>query len=290
MLSSRSFNPRLVPPDARHGILSLLTWARYTMTHLDWQTPEAWLGAPAVTVCAGYDGDEVVAAMAADAPDDGVCWLRLLAVGKGVSISRAIRQLWSCLAPRLRAAGAGEVCALALADWAHRPLLESGFEQFEEVILLERPPGAAMPPLPPRPEGLRVIAVDDERLLEAASAVDRAAFTAQWRLSAGDLRLAREQAVIFLLAELDGMPAGYAIATAQDGEAHLARLATAPAFQRRGVAAALLGELIPALEAARIPLTTVNTQRSNLASRRLYTRWGFVETGLELPVLAAVLP
>ncbi len=91
MLSSRPFTPRLVPVGARRGLLSLLPRARSVMMHLDWQTPEAWLSDPGVAVCAGYDGEDIVAVLAAGAPDEGVCWLRLLAVGENVSFGRATR-------------------------------------------------------------------------------------------------------------------------------------------------------------------------------------------------------
>lgn len=288
MLFSRSIEPRLVPVDARHSVLPLLSGTQFVMTHLDWRAPEAWLADPAVTVCAGYDNGEVVAVMATSVPEEGVCWLRMLAVGRSVSLGRATRQLWACLASRLQAEGVREVCAVVLAEWAHYPLLEAGFRQVEEVILLERAPDAPLPPPAPRLEALRIIPVDD-RLLGIVREVDRAAFAPCWRLDAGDLQTARRQAAAFLLAEVAGKPAGYALVTAMDGEAHLARLATIPALQRCGVASALLHEAVPILAAAGLPLTTVNTQRSNRASRRLYARWGFRETGFWLPVLAASL-
>lgn len=286
MLFSRSFTPRLVSVDARHSVLPLLTGTQFVMTHLDWRTPEEWLADPAVTVCAGYDNGEAVAIMATSVPEEEGCWLRLLAVGRGISLGRATRQLWACLTSRLRAEGVREVYAVALAEWAHYPLLEVGFRRVEDVILLERAPDAPLPPPIPRPEALCMIPVDD-RLLRMVREVDRAAFAPCWRLEAGDLQVASRQAAAFLLAEVAGKPAGYALVTAMDGEAHLARLATVPAFQRCGVASALLHEAV--LRAAGLPLTTVNTQRSNRASRQLYARWGFRETGFWLPVLAASL-
>ncbi|NPV68572.1 MAG: GNAT family N-acetyltransferase [Anaerolineae bacterium] len=256
------------------------------MTHLDWRTPEEWLADPAITVCAGYDGREAVAVMATSVPEEGVCWLRVLAVGRGISLGRATRQLWSCLASHLRAEGVREVYVIVLAEWAHYPLLEAGFRRVEDVILLERAPDAPLPPQAPRPDALCMIPVNDG-LLGMVKAVDRATFAPCWRLDTGDLQVASRQAAVFLLAEVAGRPAGYALVTAIDGEAHLARLATAPVFQRCGVATALLHEAVPVLRAAGLPLTTVNTQRSNQASRQLYARWGFRETGFWLPVLAA---
>ena len=75
------------------------------------------------------------------------------------------------------------------------------------------------------------------------------------------------------MAELDKRIVGYQISTLYQDGAHLARLATIPEMQGMGIGGALVGEMIEHFLRRGITTLTVNTQRSNQQSQRLYQRF-----------------
>ncbi len=77
---------------------------------------------------------------------------------------------------------------------------------------------------------------------------------------------------------------GYQLSTLYRDGLHLARLATLPEVQGQGIGGVLLGQLIDQFARRGVLSVTVNTQRSNLQSQRLYQRYGFDLTGLDMDV------
>jgi [ribosomal protein S18]-alanine N-acetyltransferase len=105
-----------------------------------------------------------------------------------------------------------------------------------------------------------------------------------WQLDVGTLRQAARMAFSFTIAELDGKNLGYQISTVYNDGVHLARLATLPEAQGNGIGGVLLGDMIERFLRRGFQAATVNTQRSNEQSQRLYKRYGFEFTGLNMPV------
>jgi ribosomal protein S18 acetylase RimI-like enzyme len=70
---------------------------------------------------------------------------------------------------------------------------------------------------------------------------------------------------------------------------HLARLAVLPAARSQGVGRMLVTSMLHHFWRRGVFGVTVNTQESNIASQRLYTRLGFERTGFDLPVWLARL-
>ncbi len=80
---------------------------------------------------------------------------------------------------------------------------------------------------------------------------------------------------------------GYQLSTLYFDGAHLARLAISPVAQGKGVARALLSDVLTRFDRRGVRTMTVNTQSSNLRSQRLYTGYGFERNGYDLPVWIA---
>lgn len=88
----------------------------------------------------------------------------------------------------------------------------------------------------------------------------------------------------FSAAFCDGVFAGYADLTAVLDEGYIGNIAVVPAFRRRGVGAALLGELLRQGEAAKLAFLTLEVRAQNMPARRLYEKCGFETVGVRKKV------
>lgn len=78
---------------------------------------------------------------------------------------------------------------------------------------------------------------------------------------------------------------GYVVTTDLSGKTvHLARLAIAPSYQGQGFASALLSHTLLQYQQNGIQNVSLNTQTNNIASQKLYIRFGFQSTGQQVPV------
>lgn len=82
-----------------------------------------------------------------------------------------------------------------------------------------------------------------------------------------------------LLCHVDGEAAGYLFASLLPPEGEILRIATFPAFRRRGVGRALLSEFFRRAEAAGVDRLFLDVRESNLPARALYAAGGFCEYG-----------
>jgi ribosomal protein S18 acetylase RimI-like enzyme len=80
---------------------------------------------------------------------------------------------------------------------------------------------------------------------------------------------------------------GYAYATSHFGGklVHLVRIAALPQYQRKGVGARLLAEVIKFAQRQNADLVTLNTQSYNEHAQRLYRWFGFAPNGESQTVL-----
>lgn len=82
------------------------------------------------------------------------------------------------------------------------------------------------------------------------------------------------------VARLQGRLAAYLIAWFVLDEAHLANIATNPEFRRRGVAQALLDDLLLEARRREAKLIVLEVRVSNEAAIRLYRQYGFREVAI----------
>jgi ribosomal-protein-alanine N-acetyltransferase len=82
------------------------------------------------------------------------------------------------------------------------------------------------------------------------------------------------------VAEVSGQLAGYLVAWLGPGEGHVGNIAVVPAYRRRGVARALLDELLGRARSTGVGRLTLEVRVSNFAAQELYRRQGFRLAGL----------
>ena len=81
------------------------------------------------------------------------------------------------------------------------------------------------------------------------------------------------------MAERSGSVVGYAEREHHPPTAHLNRIAVDPDYQGQAIGASLLKHVLVSLWESGAAAVSLNTQRTNQRSRRLYERFGFAPTG-----------
>ncbi len=109
-------------------------------------------------------------------------------------------------------------------------------------------------------------------------AIERRAFPAPWSLAMFVLELSK-QSGICLAAELEGSLVGYLICSRYAHVWHVMNVAVDPAYQRRGIASALLESLFAQADRPGAEYT-LEVRPSNTPAIRLYERYGFRVEGL----------
>ena len=266
--------------------------------HLDWRSPLEWLGAP--FYWALDEGGQITAALACPEELRGIAWVRLFVYTGRWSAENAWNMLWSTAKQAIQQAGGSKVAAIAIQSWFQDILAESGFENRQQIVLLEwrgvagQPSAAAL-----RPEGGSKGARETSRIrirkmtqadLPEVEKTDAASFDRLWHNPLETLRRAFDQALYVTVAENENGIIGYQVSTGGGQRAHLARLAVHPVVQGQGAGRALLSDLFTHLTYTGIPRLSVNTQSDNKVSLNLYQRMGFVRTGEQYPVYTFDVP
>ncbi len=248
--------------------------------HLDWRAPLEWLGYSPYWVL--QEDERIIATLACPPDPDSIAWIRLFVNAARLSASSAWLSLWNAARGELTGRGGVTVAAIAMQNWFDSLLLGSGFKLLQQIVLLERSNEKPGSHFTPAGLTLRQMTLDD---LPKVAEVDAAAFEPLWRNSLDALQEAFSQAAHASVAEDASRMVGYQLSTGNPLGAHLARLAVRPEAQGRGIASALVDDLILHVtqneDASRI---TVNTQADNSASLALYRKMGFRRTGEQYPV------
>ncbi len=103
--------------------------------HLDWRSPLEWLGAP--FYWALDEGGQITAAMACPTERDGIAWVRLFVYMGRWSAESAWNLLWSTAKQEIAQAGGAKVAAIAIQPWFQDILAASGFENRQQIVMLE---------------------------------------------------------------------------------------------------------------------------------------------------------
>jgi ribosomal protein S18 acetylase RimI-like enzyme len=252
--------------------------------HLDWRSPLEWLGAP--FYWALDDNGQITAALACPPEREGIAWVRLFVYSGRWSAENAWTMLWQTAREEIARAGGAKVAAIAIQPWFQNLLAESGFENRQQIVLLEwRYQSTAAR----QATGIRIRKMTEVDLPEVEK-TDAASFDPLWQNPLETLRRAYAQALYATVAENEDGIIGYQISTGGGQRAHLARLAVHPAVQGKGAGRALLNDLFVFLTYMGISRLSVNTQSDNQASLSLYQRMGFVRTGEQYPVYTFDIP
>ena len=264
---------------ADHQQLSNLIFFETRMhRHLDWRQPLEWLGNP--FYWALDEGNHITAALACPPEAPNIFWIRLFVFSGQWNSENAWNLLWNTAREEIARAGGEKVAAIAMQPWFQRALAMSGFENLQNIVMLE---WRYQPWVRKEASGIRIRKME-ETDLPAVESVDSAAFDPLWHNPQATLRAAFAQALFASVAEDERGIVGYQLTTGGGGRAHLARLAIHPSLQRRGIAHHLVSDLLTRLTNHGIGKLSVNTQSDNFSSLNLYQKLGFTRTGEQYPV------
>jgi len=273
-------NTLVRPADPRdHQQLSNLIFFESRLhRHLDWRSPLEWLGAP--FYWALEEGGQITAALACPPEKEGIAWIRLFVYTGKWSAENAWDMIWETARHEIADAGGAKVAAIAIQPWFQDILVSSGFENHQQIVMLE---WRYQPALAYEASGIRIRRMTEDDLPEVEP-TDAASFDPLWQNPLDTIRRAFAQALYATVAESERGIIGYQLSTGGAQRAHLARLAVHPAVQGKGAGRALLSDLFRYITYAGISRLSVNTQSDNQASLSLYQRMGFVRTGEQYPV------
>ncbi|MBX7214916.1 MAG: GNAT family N-acetyltransferase [Thermoflexales bacterium] len=207
-------------------------------------------------------------------------WVRWISIADGAATEASLRGLLDEVVRRAGEAGLSDLYVLSDESERYDPVfLARGFHEIDAVTTLFLPSGDFQ-----QTEPSRVIRPYHAAQLNAVAAVDAAAFHVPWIYPPGTLKRELDRAAVARVAEQGGAVVGYVSAVQGGVRGHINRLAVAPAAQGGGLGRALLAACITALRQRGVQSISLNTQRSNVASLRLYHAAGFCEVGAPLPV------
>ena len=272
------FSLRSATEEDRSRLANLLHFETHVHRHLDWRRPLDWLGYSPFLIA--ENGGRLAAAVASPQDPPGLAWIRLFAAMTRVDMAAAWNLLWAAAREELQQGGAQQAAAIPLNDWFVELLQGSGFEHTQNVVVLD---WAASQAILPSNHQLRIRPMQLEDL-PAVYQVDKAAFAPLWQNPLAALEHAYQQAGFATVVEEDGTILAYQISTQNAQGLHLARLATHPSMQGRGMAVALTTDLQRHAQTRKESRLSVNTQDNNKPSLALYKKLGFVLTSERFPV------
>jgi ribosomal-protein-alanine N-acetyltransferase len=252
--------------------------------HLDWFSTLDWIGSHPYLI--ETHGDHIQAVLCAAPENEESAWIRAFGARKALDEKACWDRLFPLAVKNLRAKGIQRLAALALHPWFDTILKKADFKNRQNIVVLEWR-GKFPSESHPNPEIiLRPMHLVD---LPAVEAIDRAAFPSLWQNSLAGLTRAFQQTGISTVAVKGDEIVGYQISTAMTIYGHLARLAVHPEEQHRGIAYALVYDLLKQFEQRGFWRVTVNTQSDNRESLRLYQKFGFARTKEEIKVYELAL-
>ncbi len=255
-----------------------------THRHLDWFSSLDWIGDHPYLV--ELNDDQIQAVLCTTPENEDTAWVRVFGVRRALDENVS----WDRLLPKalqaLKDMHIKELAALSLHPWFETLLINSGFTNNQNIVVLEWQ-GDLPSTIKNNPDIIiRPMHLND---LTEVERIDRTAFPSLWQNSLAGLTKAFNQTGISTVAVKGETIIGYQISTAMTIYGHLARLAVDPEYQRQGVAHSLVYDLLKQFEQRGFWRITVNTQSNNGASLDLYEKFGFQRTSEEIKVYQLTL-
>lgn len=259
-------------------IASLLANGAHIHRHLDWQGVLDWI--PQSPFLLLERGQNLVGLLAC-APDlVDIAWIRCFACAPRNDPGVAWNALFGAVQNQHLLEGT-TLYSVGLNDWFAQILRGSGFENFQNIVVLNWDQST----LPTRQMSLTAnIRAMEEADLDRVATLDHLAFEPMWVNPPDKVKLAYSQCEHAAVAEIGDEVVGYEMTTANHFSAHLARIAVHPDFQHRHIGANLIIEMLRYFKRRGIHQVSVNTQDNNRASLALYHAMGFEVTSEIFPV------
>ncbi len=246
-----------------------LSYEYFIHRHLDWRTALDWLGQQPFLIV--EQDSEIVACFTAPNEVSSVSWVRLFACSARVS-RREVWELCFQQALPLFPATITSITALGIENWFVKLMRDTPFIVVQEIIVFERLEQKLPDFLLPNDLFIRQMEPQD---LRTVATLDAICFPPLWQMPLETLQLAYLQSGYASVIEQDDQIIAYQITTESLSSAHLARIAVLPQFQRAGVGATILADVISYFKKRNVKRLTVNTQNDNYYSQGLYKKFGF---------------
>jgi len=280
MAVSAVLSPRSAIEEDRSRLANLLHFETHVHRHLDWRRPLDWLGQDPYLVL--ESGGRLLATLVCPPDPPGVSWIRLFAATSRFDPNEAWGALWPQAYSQLRSLAVHHTAAIPLQAWFRDILAASQFSHTHNVVVLDwKPEASANPDGAGGVPGIRQMTEAD---ISGVVEVDQQAFAPLWQNSKEAVTLAFKQAGLATVIEAEGRITAFQISTRASRGLHLARLATHPDYQGRGLASSLVRYVQQQVLDRPEDFLTVNTQDNNAPSLALYAKLGFRLTHEQFPV------
>lgn len=255
----------------------------YLHRHLDWHTPLEWLGSSPYLL---LEKEQRIEAILVCPPDiNDIYWIRVFAAQSVSLMDTYFSTLFSQALDMIQTGSSkGIVASIGYLDWMRHILIQNGFSTYQQVVQLKWNPNLLDRSLPPAPAGIVIRRMRTEELNEVTS-IDQTSFDRIWMHSLPVVKKAFQQSAYATVATFKKQIVGFQISTSYQNRAHIARLATLPQFQGRGIGTALVKDVLDHFNTLWMREITVNTQQDNEKSLRLYQRLGFYCLDERFPIL-----
>ncbi|MDY6868640.1 MAG: GNAT family N-acetyltransferase [Chloroflexota bacterium] len=265
--------------DDSKQIASFLNQDNKIHRHLDWFSALEWLGTHPFLI---KRKDNAIQAVLCTTPEnEHAAWVRVFGVRKDLPP----KKLWNRLLPKaiqeLKDSNRRTLAALALHPWFEALLVDSGFVNRQDIIVLEWQGNLSENRSQNNDILIRRMVIEDLAMVQY---IDQLAFSPIWQNSLASLTKAFKQTGISTVALINNQIVGYQISTSMTIYGHLARLAVHPDYQRQGIGKGLVFNLLKRFENLGLSRVTVNTQSDNKPSLNLYKQFNFRPTSENIRV------
>lgn len=125
---------------------------------------------------------------------------------------------------------------------------------------------------------MTIIAMNESHIAQVA-ALEKLCFSDPWSENSVASEL-RNPLSCWLVAEEDGVVAGYVGSQTVMDESDMMNVAVHPDYRRKGISEALVAELVEALKKQESHCLTLEVRVSNEPAKALYEKLGFTQVGL----------
>jgi ribosomal protein S18 acetylase RimI-like enzyme len=207
-----------------------------------------------------------------------------VAISGGRSPAKALQALFDTTSGDLGTRGVTGLVCLTSESWLRESLSYLRFLELDRVVGYARAGRLSSPPAIAGPARLRPARVSEGELVLA---LNSAAFAPIWRYDSSTVLSWLLTADHAVLADTEAGPAGFGLTTSsRDSDyAQLVRVAIAPQFQGCGIGRQVVLDAIEYAREIGAGGLCLNTQASNMISRRLYEGLGFRLTDQSVSVL-----
>jgi ribosomal protein S18 acetylase RimI-like enzyme len=173
---------------------------------------------------------------------------------------------------RLRSQEVASLVYIGNDRWLTEPLLRDWDFSTQDIVVTYIKKGLSIPARGNQKVYVRPAHPGD---FPALVALDEAAFDPLLRNASQTFAHTLENLPYFVVAELAGQTVGYLRSSQRGDTGHLDRIAVHPDYQGHGIGTRLLAEAIEFFRTEKVKVVTLNTQKDNAVSQRLYRRFGF---------------